>query len=141
MLWIFRNFEDVKMGNGAEWAKCVCNRWTHIDCISQTAIDEAGEKKVMFKLCSIARAVLAIIVYVCVIFHLCFVLNFMFIRCKNLWNHMIFYQSLLYSTIVLYDHTVWSHCMINIWCQSYKLLVWISCLTFIWSLFKNLQVH
>ena len=39
-------FEDVRMDNGAEWAKCVCNRWIHIDRISQTTIDEAGEERI-----------------------------------------------------------------------------------------------
>jgi len=62
----FETFEeDIRMRNGTEWAKCVCNRWIHIDCISQTAIDEVGEES---KFCGVARAVLAIIVYACVIF-------------------------------------------------------------------------
>ena len=38
--------EDVRMGNGAEWAKCVCSRWIHVDCISKTEIDEAGEERI-----------------------------------------------------------------------------------------------
>ena len=39
-------YEDVRMGNGAEWAKCVCSRWIHVDCISKTEIDEAGEERI-----------------------------------------------------------------------------------------------
>jgi len=44
---VFGTFEeDVRMGNGVEWAMCVCSRWIHIDCISQTAIEESGEERI-----------------------------------------------------------------------------------------------
>ena len=37
--------DDVRMGSGAKWAKCVCKRWIHVDCISKTALDESGEER------------------------------------------------------------------------------------------------
>ena len=37
--------EDIKLGNGAEWAQCACERWVHVDCISETVIDENGKEK------------------------------------------------------------------------------------------------
>ena len=43
-VWELMKKTDVRMGNGAEWAKCVCSRWIHVDCISKTEIDEAGEE-------------------------------------------------------------------------------------------------
>ena len=38
--------DDVRMGNGTEWAKCVCKRWIHVDCISKTSLDESGEERI-----------------------------------------------------------------------------------------------
>jgi len=37
--------EDISLGNNAEWAQCACERWIHIDCISETATDENGRKE------------------------------------------------------------------------------------------------
>ena len=38
--------EDISLGNNAEWARCACERWIHVDCISKTATDENGMERI-----------------------------------------------------------------------------------------------
>ena len=30
------------MGNGAEWKKCGCGQWLHVECVENTATDMNG---------------------------------------------------------------------------------------------------
>ena len=38
--------EDISLGNGAEWVQCACKQWIHMECISETVIDENGKQRV-----------------------------------------------------------------------------------------------
>ena len=39
----FGTFEDdIALGNQAEWAMCVCGKWLHEDCVSETVVDANG---------------------------------------------------------------------------------------------------
>ena len=40
--------DDVKMGNGAKWIKCVCGQWLHEDCVESTATDVNGKHRCFY---------------------------------------------------------------------------------------------
>jgi len=37
--------EDIAMGNQAEWTRCGCKRWMHVDCISEIVIHSDGSHR------------------------------------------------------------------------------------------------
>ena len=40
--------EDISLGNGAEWVQCACDRWMHVDCISEVVTDENGRQMMCY---------------------------------------------------------------------------------------------
>ena len=37
--------DDVREGFGAEWMKCPCGRWLHVECIEDSIVDSSGQSR------------------------------------------------------------------------------------------------
>ena len=66
--------------------QCVCSRWIHTDCISQTAIDEAGEDKICSNYGVLQKQSLLHCACTCVKF--CFEFLLCYDACYKYFNYM-----------------------------------------------------
>ena len=37
--------DDVREGYGAEWMKCPCGRWLHVECVEDSVVDSSGQSR------------------------------------------------------------------------------------------------